>query len=182
MELSKEYFKKFSIIMVVMITIIIFSGCTNFGSGKGFLEFNGKMYPLDGCGVQKRVNENKVDTDYFFYLRGYNYNYDAEDVFFRIVVKNSSENKFIGTYSEFQEGVFLFRRNNDNSTTEFIISRVKMEVCKSGNDYEIKLTGIAQSADEEAFDEVEDVKTEEASKYDFKLTYKGKIKVGNIEK
>ena len=105
-------------------------------------------------------------------------NYNAEDVFFRIVVKNSLENTFTGTYYEFQEGAFLFFRNNDNSTTEFSIFSVKMEVCKSGNDYEIKLTGIAQYSDEEAFDEVEYVKTEESSKYDFKLTYKGKIKVG----
>ena len=70
---NKESFKKFSIIMVVMITIIISSGCNRFGRGKGFLELNGKMYPLYECMVRKKVNEHKVDIDYFFYLRGYNY-------------------------------------------------------------------------------------------------------------
>ena len=156
MGLSKVIvFKKFLVIIVMIVAMISFSGCENSNSlGEGHVEFNGKTYPLNECEIV--VTSDKEHYEVLF--RGANSLTDVR-------INGSFESEFaVGVYDhQIALGGFI-RDIDDNTSESFPLDNVRMEVTKSDNNYDIEYTGTTVCANDD-------------TEYDFKLTYKGKIKV-----
>ena len=152
-------------ITVTIFFIILFSGCRyNGGKGEGYIEFDGKKYPLNECRV--------TITDYKYHpllleyhIEFWNGDYGSPGYSHINLQAEDASSK-----SEFLPGIY--RAAGDFKSSDIYLGfEGQVEVDESNGDYDITYIGVLIDPDEE-------VDTNGKTKYgDVKLTYKGKIKV-----